>query len=317
MTYPTERTLGFLRAQERLAQTRNPNQNLSYYFGKKITHYTDLNGFYGIVESGGFWLSDHRFLNDREEFENGRKLTASLLKSLINKPHYSQFKDVLSDTISKISAYCEDPYYICSFSKKADSLDQWRSYSSDGQGISITFAHSRKKLGHLYAQPIISVKQVVYNDKAKVKLLLRIVRSYRKEFLVDLDTNQPRFFKGFIDAWGDELSRQLTVEFINFKHPEYSSEEEVRIAVQSGHLNHFNGVKHRVGKDWIIPYITSKDIYDKQFEELSGTDKLPIIEVRVGPTSNQAMTTKSIEEYLSYKGYKNIQIIKSNVPYRG
>ncbi|BCB61392.1 hypothetical protein HaloA020_20930 [Halomonas sp. A020] len=48
-----------------------------------------------------------------------------------------------------------------------------------------------------------------------------------------------------------------------------------------------------------------------------GTNKLPIVEVRVGPAVNQDMTAKSIQEYLKYKGYEGGQVIKSDVPYRG
>lgn len=312
LTSPQECTFGFLRAQFN-RDSKHFDVDLFFYSGETISHYTNLNGLYGIIESGGFWLSDHRFLNDTEEFENGRKLTKKLLNNLLEKEKYSDFSKVINETIKQLDTYSEQPYYVCSFSKKADSLDQWRSYANNGQGISITFDNTRKSLSHFFAMPILSVSKVLYNDHEKVKIILRTIRRYRKEYLIDSEYGNPID----IEDWGSELSKHLALEFINFKHPEYSSEQEVRMAVSSSHLNHFNGIKHRVGKDRIIPYITSKDIYNDSFEEHVGTDKLPIIEVRVGPAVNQSMTAKSIEEYLICKGYDNINVIKSDVPYRG
>lgn len=313
ITSPKECTFGFLRAQFNRDSPKHFDMDLFSYTGETISHYTDLNGLYGIVESGGFWLSDHRFLNDTEEFENGRKLTNNLLKYLTSKPRYADFIEVLSETISQLESYSEKPYFVCSFSKKPDNLDQWRSYASNGQGISITFDNTRKSLSHFFAMPILSVSKVLYDDKEKIKLILRTIRLHRNEYLVDLEHSNSID----LEDWGSELAKHLAIEFINFKHPEYSSEQEIRMAVSSSHLNNFKGIKHRVGKDRIIPYITSKDIYNESFEEHLGTDKLPITEIRIGPTSNQDMTAKSIEEYLTYKGYGRIKVIKSNVPYRG
>jgi hypothetical protein len=310
---PKECTFGFLRAQFNRGSPKHFDMDLFFYTGETISHYTDLGGLFGIVESGGFWLSDHRFLNDTEEFENGRKLTNNLLKRLAGKKAYSHFKDILLETVSQLENYCEEPYYVCSFSKKPDSLDQWRSYGGNGQGLSITFDNTRKSLSHFFAMPILSVSKVLYNDSEKMKLILRTIRRYKKEHFVDLEHGNPID----IEDWSDELAKHLALEFINFKHPEYASEQEIRMAVSSSHLNHFQGIKHRVGKDCIIPYITSKDIYNESFEEHLGTNKLPITEVRVGPAVNQDMTAKSIKEYLTCKGYKRVRVIKSDVPYRG
>jgi hypothetical protein len=236
-----------------------------------------------------------------------------LLKILADKHRYSDFKEVFIETILQLESYSEQPYFVCSFSKKTDSLDQWRSYGGNGQGISITFDNTRKSLSHFFAMPILSVNKVLYDDNDKIKLLLRTIRRYNKEFSVDVEYGNPID----IEDWGGQLAKHLAIEFINFKHPEYASEQEIRMAVSSSHLNHFKGIKHRVGKDRIIPYITSKDIYNESFKEHLGTDKLPISEVRVGPTVNQEMTARSIEEYLIRKGYEGVKVIKSNVPYRG
>lgn len=311
---PLENKFGFLRAEfDYKYKSKHFDNDLFSYSGPMISHYTDLNGLYGIIESGGFWLSDHRFLNDSEEFENGRKLTKNILERLSKKYRYSNLNEILNETIARIENYCEKAYYICSFSKKGDSLDQWRSYASNGQGISITFDNSKKSLSHFFAMPILSASKVIYDDSEKAKILLRIIRKYQHEYRVD----KKHGYDNDTKDWVDSLSTWLAMEFINFKHHEYSSEEEIRLIVATDHLNHFNGVKHRVSKNTIVPYINSKDIYDSSFLEHGGTELLPILEVRVGPAANQELTAKSIEEYLSQKGYMSVKVIQSNVPYRG
>lgn len=310
---PQECRFGFLRAQFNRGTQKHFDIDLYSYTGETISHYTNLGGLFGIVESGGLWLTDHRFLNDSEEFENGRKLTINLLKKLASKKTYFHFKDILLETVSQLENYCEEPYYVCSFSKKSDSLDQWRAYGVNGQGISITFDNSNKSLSHFSAKPVLLVSKVLYNDSEKLKLMLRTIRRYKKEFFVDLEYGNP----SVNEVWSEELAKHLAFQFINFKHPEYESEQEIRMAVSSSYLGHFQGIKHRVGKESIIPYLTSNDIYNESFKEHLGTNQLPIIEVRVGPAVNQDMTAKSIEEYLSHMGYEGVKVIKSDVPYRG
>lgn len=300
---PKECKLGFLRASFNKEAAKHFDMNLFFYTGETISHYTNIWGLFGIVESGGFWLSDHRFLNDAEEFENGRRLTNSLLKKLVDKSRYACFNDVLLEAISQLRSYSEDPYFVCSFSEKPDSLDQWRSYGRNGQGISITFDNTKKSLSHFFAMPIITVSKVIYSDSNKIKLLLRTIRRYKKEYSLDVECGN----RVDVEDWGEHFAKHLALEFINFKHPEYASEKEIRMAVSSSHLHHFQGIKHRVGKDCIIPYITSKDIYGESFIKHIGTDKLPIIEVRIGPAINQDMTARSIEEYLVCKGYRGGQ----------
>lgn len=302
---------GFLRAQNIRGNQKRFITGFMQYDGERISHYTDLNGLYGIVESGGLWLSDHRFLNDTEEFENGRKLTINIINKLITKKRYAVFNQVLEKTLEQLQNYKEPPYFVCSFSKTPDSLDQWRSYASNGQGISITFNNSQS-LSHFSILPVSTVKEVIYKDREKIKLLLSALREHRREYIIDQKLGNPID----MNTWSEELAMYLALAFINFKHPEYSSEQEVRMIVPSSRLGHFEKVNHRVAKGQIIPYVTSSELYDEHFKKEVGTN-LPITEIRVGPTSNQDITAKSIEVYLANKGYKHVKVLKSEVPYRG
>lgn len=281
------------------------------YRGEELSHYTNLNGFFGIVESNGFWLSDHRFLNDEEEFNNGRNLVIKIIKRLTTKKRFEKFKIVLDNVIIFLSNHEESPYYICSFSIKKDSLDLWKWYSSEDIGISIIFENNTSKqlYGHFCRLPHFLTPKVVYNDNIKCKILLDVIRAYYKEYRVDQENG---LYQGehILEHWHKELANRLIYEFIHFKHKEFSSESELRMIVSSrgGHFKDFE-VQHRLANNKIIPYINMSNEYKDE--------KLPIKEIIIGPSNKQDVTKKSIEVYLKNIGYLNIPISFSKIPFRG
>jgi hypothetical protein len=307
---PEKCRFGTLRAKHNLSPLpKHFDPDLFFYGGKTINHYTDLYGLFGIIEEGGFWLSDHRFLNDMEEFENGRKLTISILSKMVKKQRHHNFAEVLEKTIEEINLLNEKPYYLCSFSKKPDSLNQWRAYGKNGHGVSITF-HNTQNLpsSHFFMMPMLSVEKVVYDDRQKLINLVRTIRRYRFEFFKDIQYGN----EIDLDDWPSALSSSLSVQFINFKNPEYSSEEEIRLVSSKDSLKFFKEINHRISEDRIIPYISTAKIYDEEKR-----NNLPIKEIRVGPAANQDLTISSIKEYLNNKGYSGVNVIKSKIPFRG
>lgn len=307
---------GFLRA--RFGQTykyKHFDMDWFYYQGAEITHYTNLSGFFGIVESGGLWLSDHRFLNDSEEYHNGRLLALEILTKLTIKSKFSTFRNVLVATADILKNIEEKACYVCSLSMAKDSLDQWRAYSSDDHGVAITFNNSNngKGLSHFFIMPIMSVSKVIYDLRTKTKILLGTISKFATEYNEDIRRGN----KFAEDDWARELASSLSLEFINFKHPSFVSEQEVRLVVSHSSMHHFKGLAHRVGKGRIIPYLNSADLYDESFYERLEITHLPIKEVQVGPLSNQQVTIRSIEEYLANKGFTHAKVHKSSIPYRG
>ncbi len=51
---PKQCVFGFLRAQFNRGSPKHFDMDLFFYTGETISHYTDLGGLFGIVESGGF-----------------------------------------------------------------------------------------------------------------------------------------------------------------------------------------------------------------------------------------------------------------------
>lgn len=305
--------IGFIRAKfDHEYRSKHFDIDLFSYRGKTISHYTDLGGLYGIVESNGFWLSDHRFLNDAEEFENGRKVTIRLLERLSRRHLYRNFRAVLEQSSSILGGYQETAYYVCSFSRDSDSLEQWRSYAQNGKGICITFDNIKGN-PFFHLMPVISAGKIVYDDSEKVRIILRRVWKFNLEYNRDLLAGTR-----FDDSdWARELAESLAVEFIQFKNESYRSEQEIRLIASHTHLHHFKGLKHRVGRERIIPYLCTRDLYDDSFVKVTGQEQLPIVEIRLGPAANQEITMRSVTEYLRSRGYDKVQVTRSQVPYRG
>lgn len=287
-------------------------QKIIKYIGKdyfiynrgELAHYTTLTGFKGIIEENGFWLSDHRLLNDKEEFDNGRKLAICLITQLQNKTKYINFKKILNQVLINLKNYEEKPLYICSFSLKKDCLDLWKWYSKNDVGLSLVFNNDEVFFHRL---PKLITSKVFYNKKIKSKILLFIIKTYYEEYLKD--ESEEKYKKQNDIILPQSLTNALVYHFIQFKHPEFESEQELRM-VYPENENYSYNIYHRLGIDKIIPYITTSD----EYKDLG---KLPLKEIIIGPNNKQKIIKKSLEIYLKNKGYENVQVSFSKIPFRG
>jgi len=122
---------------------------------KKVTaknvvlyHYTSAEGLLNIIDSGKFWATHYRFLNDPEEILYSFKLFDRLF--LENSPKRLSFfaNNVDEESGLIIGNYHlmytgqrgvipEYEYYITGFSEEKDLLSQWRGYGDNGEGFAI------------------------------------------------------------------------------------------------------------------------------------------------------------------------------------
>lgn len=306
---------GFLRAQiDRGYKFKGFDWDCFAYDGPFLVHYTNLKGLLGIIESDGFWLSDYRFLNDSEEYFNGCRMAKDLIVKISSKPRNKYFSSILGKVFEKLSEKPNKTYFVCSFTKLTDSLEQWRGYANSNDAVAIIFKNKQSlEISHFACLPVFSPQKVIYDDSVKCKRLLRVISKYSIEFRKDLAAG----VRIHEDAWSDRLAIDLTEEFMIFKNSAFSAEQEIRLVVSERDISHFKGVKHRVVGGKIIPYISSSDLYDEGFIERNGTKQLPIIEIIVGPTANQIITIDSLKVFLSNSGYPNVNVKPSAVPYRG
>lgn len=317
---PKRDGFGFLRAQEAsTAYTCNSlGHDWFFYSGSTLAHYTNLQGMVGIVEAGGFWLSDIRFLNDSEEFDNGRLLARELIESLVKRPRHRLFSAVLKTTLELLGQQVQEPYYVASFSKKADSLEQWRAYANGNDGVSLVFENEFKSKGlcHFAVLPLLRPTMAIYEEAKKRRVTLNAISRFSLEYRKDLAAGE-KIFTSDPHLWAEHLIGALSHAFLTFKHQSFEAEDEVRVVAHFSQAKTFGGIKHRVRNGRVIPYLSSSSLYDDEFVKAGGSQKLPLREVIVGPIAKQDVTIQSIKVFLKNSGYENVLVRPSQVPFRG
>lgn len=307
---------GFMRAKFDVGSIFKYRYSESFpYSGSRLCHYTNLNGLVGILSSGGFWVSDFRFLNDTEEYFNGCQMAKNVIAAAISRkrPRDPIFVSILEAVILHLDRSPKKTFFVCSFTEEDDSLEQWRAYANGSDGICIIF-HNKPPFvsSHFSTPPVMLPYKVIYDDTLKRKFLIGVIAKYAIELRKDL-------IKGYevdVEEWSRELAQALSMDFIIFKNKSFASEKEVRLIIAEEQLTHFAKLQHRIANGRIIPYVNSSYLYNDSFVENCG-DRLPISAIRVGPTANQEITIQSVKTFLSNMGYDDVPVISSAVPFRG
>lgn len=309
--------LGAIRAQQiTIIENCRKFPDLFVKQENKLFHYTDLNGLIGILSNKGFWLSDARYLNDAEELYNGASLSISLISSALQKNRFNQFNLILQNTLENLKLEKYPGHYICSFSLIGDSLEQWRAYANNENGVCIEFDLSKKtKFPHFNCQPRYHTQKVIYNDDIKKRILWSTIIRYKNEYLHDLKKFQPC---DITEAYIHFLTFSLSSVFVNFKNNAFSNEQEVRIIDSSKKLDFYSQKRYRVSGGMIVPYFCTYESKLTEHDNIMRPDNLPIKKIIVGPVNHQKSKMDSITNFISDCGFDEpIQIIQSNVPYRG
>jgi hypothetical protein len=278
------------------------------WMGENFCHYTDLNGLMGILETNEFWLSDHRFLNDPSEHSYGEELAIRVISEYMQQEDDAEFSTLLKEVMMEI-ADASPVFYVSSFSKAHDRLDQWKGYGRTSEGVCLVLKNdvALGREGVLTQLPAIEPMQVIYNNAEQIHRLRTVISIFRDEFI-----NHPCDVSRTFSLWKRDLSFLIAYQLIRFKHQEYSSEEEIRLVVSSkSPILAEKKTKHRVSNGRLIPYITTKN------QSLSIEVKLPISDVIVGPLATQDSVIRSIEVFLQNMGYENVSVRGSSVPFRG
>lgn len=298
------RTLGASKAFQRSIEYLGSH----VWTGEHFCHYTDLAGLKGILETNGLWLSDHRFLNDSSEHTYGQDLAIKIIGEILRQEDNVKFSAVLESVSLELSNLSEI-FYVASFSLAQDRLDQWKGYSRTNEGVCLVLKNDFElgRDGVLTRLPAIEPLFVIYDQEEQVRRLRAMVSIFREEFV-----NNPCDVSDAFSLWEKDLSFCMGYQLIRFKHPEYASEEEVRLVVSSRSLSLAKRTpEHRVSNGRIIPYVTTRNPL------LPSDTKLPLVKMIVGPLATQDSVIRSIEVFLGNLGYEHVVVHGSSVPFRG
>lgn len=284
-----------------------------------IYHYTSLNGFLSIIETQSLFFSNVNFLNDSKEIKHGVDIVLKAIEQCENEKN----ADILLQMKTNIDLLYISEKYVSCFSKNGDLLSQWRAYGNYGKGISIGFEFSQ--LEESFDKDL-NGTHIEYDEQIQIESIkeyIKLIIEYYKNIEDDYDWGPYDF---------NNLVAKLIITFFNdvlysFKHPSFIDEREYRLILEIDNKMYNSGdidLKFRANDNFIIPYIVIKNSYTSYLETKEPGEnepifpikKLPIRKIIIGPSLDFETVKMAIEQFLINKGYNEIVIEKSNVPYR-
>lgn len=274
--------------------------------GCVLYHYCSADTFWKIIKGRCIRLSSVLDSNDSSE----GLLLKNLLSSLIQNDSLNCTKEqIISKWMTRICeirggrAFC--------LTTERDLLSQWCRYADDGQGISIGF--SREYLGSL---PETKLECVEYNHDKHVESA-RCLYEKLKEPAPPIDHNGQLFHAAGLGQWNpqhkeskDATGRRNADDFI---------QESLRSHIQQAlwdaglFLIKHNGFREE--REVRLLDATDPPVHDSFQNIEMEADRSPILEVMLGPRNLER--EDRVREKLAMYGFGDVQVSKSDIPYRG
>jgi hypothetical protein len=291
-----------------------------------IYHYTSADGITGIIDKHEIWMSNTAFMNDTTELNMLQNAEAIFKDSdFSNDAVRQEWHELLKR--NRFNDNRQTDYYMASFSRQKDSLEQWRAYGNFCIGFDARKLAVRNRI-FLYS--------CLYTGNDIRRWMLK------KEKIDE--------WKGLRD---DEERRNgaynlFYVASMKYKNKHFKNEREVRL-IASSHQNWLYSNSPEMYEDDLpihfrrhpvygfpVPYVkffieherhenmerkkeTEKEMKERKLKEEATKPRklLPITEVIVGPMAHQTEARTACQILLSERGYKYLTVTESSIPYRG
>jgi hypothetical protein len=271
-----------------------------------LFHYTSLEGFKGIVESGTIWASDIAFLNDTSEISHASKIiseeverTASgaseTVRELLRRANHPTDRNDLSAAF----------FAIC-FCESGDLLSQWRAYGDGGRGYALGFD------SYEFSSNVYYVRKVVYNLTRQRELVSRVVSDIIALFtrVADGKTIAELDAEEILPEFSRLLSSHLRTLLFSFKHPAFSEEGEWRLIIPFSRQEHLAQMKIRAAGSLLVPYLAVT------FSDGRKKPQLPLLEIVQGPSLHPELNKKAAHLLLERQWYEHVELVGSETPLR-
>lgn len=279
----------------------------------EICHYTNLEGFQGIIQSQKMWATHHLYLNDKTELLHGlacAKKAAAMMDSVILAEGWKE--QALAYIENNKSFNSVNIYTLCFCKEKSDLLSQWRAYSGNQQGICLVF--DKDDLIEHFTKTNIDVfsmegHQIEGNNfmfsYGDVNYSIPEETIKFKKFIEEQWQNTQELFKKHPELeMGSNLIPFMLDQLVTFfKHSGFEEENEFRFVVNKVIFTEM--INFRNNGKYIIPYV----------EFGNKVKKLPLKRIVLGPCENHEILKRGIEMFLCKHGV-DVPIINSNIPYR-
>lgn len=232
-------------------------------------HYTTIAGAHGIIRSRRVWLTDYRFLNDKQELKQGYTHFVAALPEVLRTSFERAF--LWHD---QFNHHC-----VLSLSCSPKILSQWRAYANDATGLALGFSETFLNFAKIQLIPCQYETHETYALTLVEKHLplVEAVHQARQTYPAENE------FMGWIQEQRQGFY-SLVKDLIALKNPAFIEEQEVR-AIR---CVEYNEVLTRVAGQIIVPYVEANFWRD---DEAISHMAVVIPEIWLGPKSNELNMT--------------------------
>jgi hypothetical protein len=279
-----------------------------------LYHYTNADAAISILQNKSIWASDARFMNDSSELEHAKSLALNTIE--LTKANLLNGRDLDGEYLDRIIAslpkYNPEQVFVSCFSSKPNILSQWRNYAQDGEGYCIGFDSKIliRSLSEQYLNHVSTLTPVLYEEAPFSLTFSKIINTSLKLFREKV--NETSRYGNHIGLWASLICPHIVQMFPKVKHEAFYEEFEWRATCSplsgTAKLTGKEYLQFRSGRYGITPYIEFKlenHIYDGLIKE-----------IHIGPTAKKDISKYAMESLLQVAGYKNIEIIASELPLR-
>jgi hypothetical protein len=288
-----------------------------------LWHYTSFQGLYGIVTEGEFIASSLAYVNDTEEFQFTIRPLLALAEARWQQrlgdeiaagpddTNSFQFKLLKTTLASVFDVISSKTMFVTCFSKEADDLSQWRSYTPHPPGFAIGFDEEELRL--VGSSSGFSLLECRYPDKEELAEAVRVAFEAATQGLEeDRLTIRPgadsKELAEFLNTWMPQIVGPIVALALRNKHPKFRAEREVRLTGTSvGGVVPGLTVKYRVSGSLVVPYVK----IPARREKLPS----PIKHIMVGPCPHQEAVIAATQQICAQHEVE-AEVIPSEIPFR-
>ena len=245
-----------------------------------VWHYTDGNGFLGILQSGRLYATQVSALNDSKETEYATDLfKEEVRKAIVEQAGKDDVVSFFQSILEQVKETPDNPtqgiskFYVACFSSRPDDLNQWSKYTKASPG---RFAIGFYPKG-LNREPNSTLYRVIY-DRAKLEAAVKKVVYATLDFYMSGLTGEraekpEEWARLFYLAWDEWIYKLAPLA----KDQQWDSEGELRI-VHELKVADFPAVRFTQKKSSLARYLP----LDFPCWVKERVSRLPIAKVMVG-----------------------------------
>jgi len=277
-----------------------------------LWHYTNGRALIGIIDSMSIFSTHISCLSDTSELRYAsmlfQKALADLRQTIGGDETTLEFLDVALNYFKEnpdFPAQAVVPYFVTCFSDEKDDLSQWRAYAGGENGYAIGF-----KARDLMGCKNCMLARINYDGNLHRELAQKAAAATVKFFHEGIKKYAPvdktKWSGEFFEAWEPAITMAAPL----VKDPAFAKESECRIV--KGFHNEIDQLK----------FIQKGSLMSRHLPiqpgvgTASGSYRLPIAEVMVGPCRHPQISRTSIDTLLRQKGYETGLVSISKIPFQ-